>query len=597
MKALITLLIFFMVLDAIAVAPYGFRGQNQTATQYSNVLQFPNNQVTNIGGINSLVETGNTNILVNPGFEHSTFSTGWTTTGTTATLTAETVTIIHGKKALETVASSQNISIVQDSTLYASQLAGVQGFVKAWISNTAPSVSMCARAAGVTLTGNNCVTLATDGRWKEYVIPVVLSATSNGISIAATSVTGTTIIDEAFVGVVPNAMPEVSQPQLVGSAHIQGTALCQWQRTNTAPGAFGAVAACPGPTSILAGAFGAVQTTDTDLPRFTWNNLPPGRYVVTMEVPTNNGAAAVSALAISDGTTTSKPRIATENNGITQGITLTTAFEYTSAGSRTWELFGAQSSGTLRINNNTTSPDNGLSILVTYYPPASKVYSQGCADPRQCENTFTAKLSSTGVVSAENLDWINGNCVQATGLKTCTLNTSALGITTGMVCTYTANANTHIPIVQTSNSTTVAVENANTSGVTTAGAGELRCTKASADYKPQDMITGTFANVVTAPSTPKPLLGSAEVSTTGGVSKEFGDLFTTCTNANPMVCTFARTYTNAPNCSVTNSDTGTANCTCGYDSVSTTAINLRCITTAAAACTQTIKKSVICIGD
>jgi hypothetical protein len=57
-----------------AAAPYGLKGQSQTQTIYPNVHQAPYNQVTNLGGINALIETGNPNILLDPGAEGVTTS-------------------------------------------------------------------------------------------------------------------------------------------------------------------------------------------------------------------------------------------------------------------------------------------------------------------------------------------------------------------------------------------------------------------------------------------------------------------------------------------------------------------------------------------
>ena len=194
---LFTLLFWF---NAVAVAPYGIKGQSQSGTLYSNVHQFPNNQVTNMGGINALVETGNKNILVNPSFEHSTFSTGWTSGAGSFSqnLTVE----IDGLKAAEVTLSAQALSITQDSTLYAAQFAdGVQGLASVRVKTSLSGIRVCSRQAGVTST-TNCVNVQGNGKWGLYKVPMILGATSNGISIASngTSLTGTVYLDDSFVG-------------------------------------------------------------------------------------------------------------------------------------------------------------------------------------------------------------------------------------------------------------------------------------------------------------------------------------------------------------------------------------------------------------
>lgn len=200
MKFITFLFTVFFWFNAVAVAPYGFKGQQQSQTLYSNVLQGQNNLVTNMGGINALLETGNKNILTNPSFEHATFSTGWTNSA--GTFTQDTSVEIDGLKAASLVLSSQSMALHQDSTLYASQFAdGVQGLASVRVKTSVSGIKVCAKQAGVTVT-SLCVDVQANGKWGLYKVPFILGATSNGISINSngTSVTGTVYIDDAFVG-------------------------------------------------------------------------------------------------------------------------------------------------------------------------------------------------------------------------------------------------------------------------------------------------------------------------------------------------------------------------------------------------------------
>jgi hypothetical protein len=199
MKTFAILFTLLYFLNALAVAPYGFKGQNQSTTLYSNVLQAPNNLVTNLGGINGLMETGNNNILSNPSFEHLTFDSSWTNAGI-AVDSAETTNVIHGKKAVRIDASSETVIFRQDSSLYAAQFAdGVQGLASVRIKSNV-ALKVCSRQANTTST-TNCVDVQANNKWGLYKVPMILGATSNGISIASTGlVTGTIYIDDAFVG-------------------------------------------------------------------------------------------------------------------------------------------------------------------------------------------------------------------------------------------------------------------------------------------------------------------------------------------------------------------------------------------------------------
>lgn len=63
--------------------PTTLKGQRDSTAPTTFNYQVPFNQSTRTSGTNALVETGNNNLLVNPGFESTTFSTGWTASGDT----------------------------------------------------------------------------------------------------------------------------------------------------------------------------------------------------------------------------------------------------------------------------------------------------------------------------------------------------------------------------------------------------------------------------------------------------------------------------------------------------------------------------------
>jgi hypothetical protein len=199
MKTLAILFTLFYFLNALAVAPYGFKGQNQTQTLYSNVLQFPNNQVTNLGGINALAETGNKNILSNPGFEaplSSSLPPSWVSSIFSSALS----TPIDGKYSIGFFPSAQTFTFTQTSNLYATQFAdGVQGLASIRVKSDV-ALKVCSIQASVTST-TNCVDVVPNSKWGLYKVPFILGATNNGISIASSgAVTGNIFLDDAFVG-------------------------------------------------------------------------------------------------------------------------------------------------------------------------------------------------------------------------------------------------------------------------------------------------------------------------------------------------------------------------------------------------------------
>jgi hypothetical protein len=175
------------------------KSQNN-ASVTAEEIQVPNNLLTQVDTNKHLNETGNKNILINPSFEHSTFSTGWTNSA--GTFTEDTIVEIDGLKAAKLVLSSQTMSLSQSSTLYASQFAdGVQGLASVRVKSDV-ALKVCSIQAG-TVSTSNCVDVQANNKWGLYKVPFILGATSNGISIASSgAVSGTVYIDDAFVGAV-----------------------------------------------------------------------------------------------------------------------------------------------------------------------------------------------------------------------------------------------------------------------------------------------------------------------------------------------------------------------------------------------------------
>jgi hypothetical protein len=379
-KLISTFLLITLSLNAFA-APMGVSGQNQS-NKYPSVIKVPNNLATDIGSSSSLLETGSKSILANPSFEHSTFSTSWTSSA--GTLAAESSTVIDGKKSLKATLSSQAVSISQDSTLYAAQFAdGIQGLammrVKTTISST--PIYVCPRQAGSypSQVTSGCVQVQANGKWGLYKVPFILGATSNGIGITSNgvAVTGDIYVDDAFVGAV-DLKQDVDQSRIAGASYFAGAASCTWTRTNTAIGAFTATAACPGPT-IEDGSMGTWQTTDSDLPRQTITNLPKGKFKATFYVSQYNASSSLSSMAISDGTTVCKEVAATA--GSSQGsVTVSCVFNYTSAGDRSFELYGASGVSTITIDNRNAASINSQTKFILEYFGSGSTYSSNNAN-------------------------------------------------------------------------------------------------------------------------------------------------------------------------------------------------------------------------
>ena len=595
-------ILFFIVLiwglDAKAVAPYGIKGQNQSATLYSNVHQFPNNQVTNIGGINALVETGNTNLLANPNFEHSTYDTSWTLTA--GSKAPESTKVVNGVKSFKATLAGQTLELFQNSSLYASQFAGtVQGLAMVRVNTTVSGIFVC--SGNNTLPQlSNCVAVDNSGTWGLYKVPFVLGTTNNGIYIVSGTqasglvtvgnVTGDVFVDEAFVGAA-NIIDTADQSRIAGESYFAGTTNCSgWNRTSTTMGALTSDADCPGPT-IVTSSVGSWQTTDSDLPRQTINNLPAGTYKAKFYFSTDMNVAGNGGVSINDGTTTCEPVFSTQltTAGVI-GSVVECTFVYTTSGNRVFELYaGATGTGNIRILNANTTPRMSTKFILEYFG-SGQTYSSQCG--ANCVDVLSAKVSSTDVTSDENVNFISGDCTNATtGRATCTFVSGIFTVTPNCVALTTTGTMTEI-VSQSSSAVTVQLRNS--AGTVTDNAFNLVCQKTGADFTASRTIVGSFKNVVTTPSVTKPVMYSFSLTGGGVVSKEFGDVVNgNCTNANPRVCTFNSIWASAPNCVVTSndgSDTGT-----NATSISTSSLSVNTFNQAGTALSR--DSIVICHGE
>lgn len=483
MKNIIILLTFLWAITSYAVAPYGIKGQQQAATLYSNVHQFPNNQVTNLGGINALVETGNNNILSNPNFEHSTFSTSWTNSA--GTFTQETSVVIDGKASAKLVLSAQTMSLTQSSTLYAAQFAdGVQGLAMVRIKSDI-ALKVCSIQAG-TVSTTNCVTTATDSKWGLYKIPFVMGATSQGVSIASTgSVTGTVYVDDAFVGAInlesQNGACITADCTTTFSAKISAAGIVSGKNVDWISG-----------NCTMSGASSETATCAFNSSIFT---VEPNCSVVcdsSADCQLTKGSASSSSQVIIAG-----------------------ANSLGTAAARSFEIICQK---------------QGADFTQAEAKKTGNVFTTQCG--ANCVDVYSAVIASTttDVVTSENVDFINGNCTTATvGRSTCTFNSGLVTQQLSCSCTTVINAANRSCAVLVQSSTSVLVSTTS-GGVEADGIGfNLICQKQGADFVATRNIVGSFSEIPTTKGS-----NGADIQ-----SVYFGssaDCSTACTTGNCTVC-------------------------------------------------------------
>jgi len=313
------------------------------------------------------------NYLLNNGFESGRAS--WTQAGT-ATATLEQSVVRFGVQSYKIVASSQTVDLSQVVTKYAAQSGGQQGIVSVFIKNTNPLLKVCAVSNSV---DTNCLDVLPNDEWREYAIPFVLSATNNGIRIKSASDSGTTYIDNAFVGVMPaTMMPEVSQAQFLGRLNYATATGCVYSITGTTITNFSADTDCATPTVTSS----SIKAPSTKIPAVV---LPAGsqagtyKFVATGFFYGSSSSDSLCSYRFSDGTNNTS--LQTGGNATNSGggspvihgeITYSGALNAdTTINIQSREDSGNAAACTIELNDN----QEELSISVYYYPPKSKIYS------------------------------------------------------------------------------------------------------------------------------------------------------------------------------------------------------------------------------
>lgn len=187
---------------------------------------------------------------------------------------------------------------------------------------------------------------------------------------------------------------------------------------------------------------------------------------------------------------------------------------------------------------------------------------------------FSAKVSSADVVSDENIDWINGNCTNATtGVATCVFVSGTFSVAPNCIAApLDSNGNNDLEIQSISSSQVVVRSSANGTAVDRAFI--LACQKQGVDSIQSRQV---YKSIPTVNSVINEF--SAKISTSDVVSDENTDWINgNCTNASTgqQTCNFVSgTFSNTPNCTVVSNSA--ANNYCYVSAVSSTAATTICV--------------------
>lgn len=459
------------------------KAQNGASVTVEEIQTSNNNLTETSANKYSIDDCGSSNnILANCGFEHTTYSTSWTTGGTATPSVNTTATYLsQGVKSLKFTASSQTFTLVQDSTLYAAGWsAGAQGVIllDLWSTHNA-DITICARSAGTTLS-TGCYTVTASqrtGSLNTIALPIILGATSNGVSISGASGTGDTYIDKI----------RLSQDTLKQDIGVIGP----W--TSYTP-------TLTGVGTITSSAFLWRQVGESIEVEGTWTNGTVAASLASISLP-NSYTLSTSKLSKNNTTLNPGSIVGEYTNDVASQLgSLVTA----TGTSVDLVYFGHIIGGTAHQTpqNASTIINTGTTVAIKFSVPIAQlanstlIYKSSCG--AECVDTLTAKISTAPAVSDLNVaGWITSVASSGTNsqVKTLTIPSGVLTVVPTCQCTVTETASTADRSCKhdIANSTTTSlVFNTSTNGAASNERFGVSCSKTGADFVASRTITGSF---------------------------------------------------------------------------------------------------------
>lgn len=381
------------------------KGQSEGAVVSTTEIDVPYNQLTTTATGVRLLDTNNSNMLINPGFEGADvvgLANGWTNSGSSPSITAGSTAKIQGVQAQVLTMAAQTLQFQQ----LVSTIGGVNGqqaIVSAYVyaQNTVQNAMLCSIVNSLE---QSCVPINTYDRFVKYEIPTTLGSTNVGIRIKTTgAATGFLIVDNAFAGLGLPGLGSIGNAKLLGTIQMSGCS-ARWNNASTTMASFGAQTGCVYSTT------GSALAPLTNIPAIRFASIPAGVIKIEYEgVTGNNVLSKDSSYQVWDGTNVSRDLstyAASIGGGSVAGSSVNSSLEYSSA----------QSNVTLELRGRTTSGGNVFlsaianetsTIKVWYFPPSNQTGAAYSATNGNYKATpYTPTFTGFGTVS-------NVNCTQA----------------------------------------------------------------------------------------------------------------------------------------------------------------------------------------
>lgn len=312
--------------------------------------------------------------------------------------------------------------------------------------------------------------------------------------------------DEAVMGQADSV--QTKTPSMLGSSRWAPATNCVW--TTSGGSAVGPASSfttlaldndCSNP--VLKG---NAISVGSKVPAIRFATAQPGIYKVTINGRVQETSNS-SVWAIWDGASVGSSRQATNfSYPQTSSAVMTSIFEYSTVQSNLTfspivNFIAGSPTGQI-INDETTQEETAFEIFVEYFPLAADTVVNGkCPNASDCENIFTADMTAAGLVSNENLDWLNGNCTFTSSGFTCPFNAGFFGVTPNCWGATSeggaASTARNFTIDNTQTNTSQLRFYFHQSGVgNVASAGKITCQRAGADFKIKQEIKGFFSSTL-----------------------------------------------------------------------------------------------------
>lgn len=377
------------------------------------------------------------NIIVNSGFESG--KGGWTASGgDTITHVTSGTNLLIGKGSLTWDSAGAGRILTHQAVTIPKGLYAGNGLCSYLIQVPSGTATHLLRAYdGVNVIASQTIVSMTTPVVSALNFQMPSSGTVQCQLVSVNANEPLIAIDSSWGGAATN-LREVNQATIVGVAKIAGTSNCRPSRTSATMGAFTADTDCPGPTVIQNVGPGIIQTTDTDLPRFTVNGLQPGTYLVRMTFPQFGSNAGENVnYTITDGTTSS-PSIGMMVPATQRGapISIEGFFTYSTAGNKTFEIYGSATVGSANIDLDGVPTD--LEFSITRFPTAAQTVFYPETYNWLVDATITGANPSLGTTSVTSYTEITDASLtlvnEATGNLTAQIPCSTTNASSGTTC-------------------------------------------------------------------------------------------------------------------------------------------------------------------